>query len=277
LNTVSAKEDEIRTKEAELKERAQQIELENKAVVEDNKLKLRTIQEEYKFEMTTMKRTNEQDFAELKRLRGRVGILEARLEEKDDIINNLKSDRHKGLDFQHYEKLNLLESEKRLMQRQIQELENTNKELKKQTQLLCVKLAKVQEEKDKQMKEENNSLRLQILATKEHKEMKKERKAVSSISNQIRSLQDGARQNRAPCSSSSNHSTQNGTKERNDHELQKRDPGQNSAPSSSSQEAEIQRLTETRNDMLQSGAYTRYDLVIREMEKKIFSLASTMN
>lgn len=104
------------------------------------------------------------------------------------------------------------------------------------------------------------NFRLQILASKEHKELKKERKAVADLSQTIRVLQDTAKTK----SSVEKNAEIRQSEVRNKKQI---------SESQSKKEDEISRLTQTRNSLLSTGAYTQYDMVIKEMERKIVGLA----
>jgi len=93
--------------------------------------------------------------------------------------------------------------------------------------------------------------RLQILASKEQKELKKERKAVTELSATIKQFKDSSK-----------------AKAKED-----RINVNNASVSRSKNEEEIKRLNDQRNGLLNTGAYTQYDMVIKEMERRIVQLA----
>lgn len=97
--------------------------------------------------------------------------------------------------------------------------------------------------------------------------MKKERKAVQDLSQTLKALQketvaptayiDGMGDRPNACSVQLRKSDTRGSGNRND---------------SKEREEEIQRLSAERSKLLQTGAYTKYDSVIKEMERKMVSL-----
>jgi len=96
--------------------------------------------------------------------------------------------------------------------------------------------------------------------------MKKERKAVVDISQQIKSMQDSTNNNRSkthPVNSN------NVAKSKNLENNENKSPNRKS----DSNQDEIKRLQQVRNGLLTTGAYTQYDMVIKEMERRIVGLA----
>jgi hypothetical protein len=90
-----------------------------------------------------------------------------------------------------------------------------------------------------------NQFRLQILASKEHKELKKERKAVSDVSQRIRTLQEN---------NEIKSTNEVGKGRKSDNKPRHRETEQKSPePPQSSNESEIQRLTNMRRGLLNTG------------------------
>ncbi|OXA58854.1 hypothetical protein Fcan01_07816 [Folsomia candida] len=260
------REERVKKKELELFELNQKINLDSTATLENAKLSILRMQEEHKIEASHPLRNQEFE-AELKKCKGKLEILELKLEEKEDYINKLKMERYERPESRIVEKLKLLEQENKLLKRQVIEVERSRDQYKKQSQSLCVKLSRLQEERDAQLKDENEALRLQIFANKQHKEMKKERKVLVDCSRQIRSMQD----HRPPATAPENKKGASARSEKN-HESTKKEP-QHQTDETLTNEEEIQRLTQMRSGMLHTGAYTKYDMVIKEIEKRIVGLA----
>ncbi len=104
------------------------------------------------------------------------------------------------------------------------------------------------------------SIREQIVASKQYKEIKKERKAVSDLSQQIKTLQDNK---------SGKPEGAVGGKRKSD---QPPEVVSLDAPVMQSNDDEIQRLISMRSGLLHTGAYTQYDDVIKQMQKRITGL-----
>lgn len=120
-----------------------------------------------------------------------------------------------------------------------------------------------------------NLLRIQIMASKQHKEMKKGRKEGVDILQHIRTMQES---NKSPkgeegVGSSRGASGRKLEKENDFNRKQHKNSVKVPQEQVSSNEAEIQRLTTMRSGMLSTGAYTKYDMVIKEMERRIVGLA----
>jgi predicted nucleic acid-binding Zn-ribbon protein len=101
------------------------------------------------------------------------------------------------------------------------------------------------------------------LASKEHKELKKERKAISEFSETIKSMKNSSKAKESESSPIKPYLAQ---------------PEASSASVSrtvNSKEEEIERLKDQRNGLLNSGAYSQYDMVIKEMERRIVQLANS--
>lgn len=112
--------------------------------------------------------------------------------------------------------------------------------------------------------------RLQILATKEYKELRKDRKATQGVSHTIKAVQGMSNTMQALKKESVIHDVPNGGNgDQPDMILLK------SIPKSTrkSNEDEILRLRDERKKLLETGAYTQFDVVIKELEKKMVTLA----
>jgi len=133
--------------------------LDHTSILENAKLTIKRLQEEHKIEISLLKRRCEEFEAELGKWKGKINLMEKKLEEKDEYISRLKLEKQNHPNFNLPEKYKLLEHENKLLRRQNTECEKTRDQYKKQSQTLCLKLARLQEERDKQLKDENESLR----------------------------------------------------------------------------------------------------------------------
>lgn len=87
--------------------------------------------------------------------------------------------------------------------------------------------------------------------------MKKERKAVAELTQHIKTMKD-----------SKASSAQVPEKDKN-----RLSPAKSTRHSKSNEE-EIERLTQMRSGLLVTGAYTQYDTVVKELERRILELAN---
>lgn len=67
------------------------------------------------FQISSLRRRNQEFEAELKKCKGKLEILELKLEEKEDYINKLKMERYERPESRIVEKLKLLEQEVRTL------------------------------------------------------------------------------------------------------------------------------------------------------------------
>jgi len=120
--------------------------------------------------------------------------------------------------------------------------------------------------------------RFQLLATTQKAEMRKDRKAIQKVSDKLREMQNTGQQ--PPLSFVQLREQCKKSKRNKKSSLSKRDENGNkqdlimSSDSSESSSDEVGRLTRQRNKLLTSGAYTCYDSVIKELERKLVQAAS---
>lgn len=115
------------------------------------------------------------------------------------------------------------------------------------------------------------NFRLQIIASREHKELKKERKAVQDLSHTLKALK---KETVEPAEYNERRAERPVDQPSSSKFIRKScNPSNVCVAPARTPEDEINRLTEERHKLLLSGAYTKFDPVIKELEKKMVSLA----
>ncbi|ODM90365.1 hypothetical protein Ocin01_16315 [Orchesella cincta] len=251
--------DKIKALEAEVKDNARQLALDQEALQQNMNLRQRRLEEDHKIEINSFTRQIHAYKEDHEKLKTKLVLLEKKLETKEAEIDNLVAMKREQPDSRMTERVKLLEQENKTLKNQLREANTKKEQYKKQSFALCQKLSRLQEERDQELKDQNDNLRLQILASKEHKELKKERKAVQGLSDTLKALK---------CDSNAT-------------QISNGPNGHPNLPSTSietaraaiSKEDQIQRLADERTKLLGTGAYTQFDMVIKELENRIVTLA----
>ncbi|CAL8110553.1 unnamed protein product [Orchesella dallaii] len=251
--------EKIKVLEAEVKDHARQLARDQESFQQNMNLRQRRLEEDHKIESNSFSRQIQEYKEDQEKFKRKILLLEKKLETKESEIDNLMTMNREKPESRIVERVKLLEQENKTLKNQLREANTKKEQYKKQSFALCQKLSRLQEERDQELKDQNENLRLQILASKEHKELKKERKAVQGISETLKALKIESNATQAV-------------------EAQNVEPNIISASiekgkTKQTKEDEIQRLTHERSKLLGTGAYTQFDMVIKELERKIVSLA----
>ena len=144
-----------------------------------------------------------------------------------------------------------------------------------QSQQIARALQHKSEESREQLREENENLKLQMLAARQQELLNQELKQVATLSNEIKAARDVlGREGQFP---SSARGREREPLARDVSHRQNDDTTDSSSKLTSSSfqernallEAEIERLTRSREGLLKTQAYTIYDPLIREIEDEI--------